>query len=103
MMRMSITNDILNEFKERMHLGDEEDENLKRILSSSSKALIMACGEYDIEKDEDFKELVFERSRYVYNDALEFFNDNFISHINNLSIGKALEEIVLDGDSDAGI
>ena len=36
---MGITNDILNEFKERMHLGDEEDENLKRILSASLKAL----------------------------------------------------------------
>lgn len=100
---MSITDDILKEFKERMHLGDEEDGNLRRILSASIVALKKACGDYDIENDEDFKELVYERSRYVYNDALEFFDTNFISRINSLSIGKALDEIVLEDDTDAAI
>jgi hypothetical protein len=95
---MSITDEILNEFKERMHLGDHEDENLRRILSASEKALKKACGDYDINDDEDFKELVFERSRYVYNDALEYFNDNFLSQINTLGLNKALEE-----DADATI
>jgi hypothetical protein len=93
---MSITLDILEEFKERMHFGDEEDSNLQRILSASEKALLKACGKFEISEDEAFKELVFERSRYVYNDALEFFNTNFLTEINNLSLGKALEEIVLD-------
>jgi len=89
---------ILQEFKERMHLGDEEDDNLKRILSTSNKALIRVCGDYDLNNDEEFKELVFERSRYVYNDALEYFDKNFLSQINSLGIDKALEEIKLDGD-----
>jgi hypothetical protein len=95
---MSITEIVLNEFKERMHLEDHEDENLRRILSASVVALKKACGDYDINSDEDFKELVFERSRYVYNDALEFFNTNFLSQINSLGISKALE-----GDSDATV
>lgn len=98
---MSITDQILKEFKERMHLGDYEDENLRRILSASEKALKKRCGSYDINTDEDFKELVFERSRYAYNDALEFFSTNFLTEINNLSIDKALEEIVLEDDADA--
>ncbi|WP_197228703.1 hypothetical protein [Bacillus thuringiensis] len=93
-----ISNEILQEFKDRMHLGDEEDDNLKRILSTSNKALLRACGNYDLNKDEEFKELVFERSRYVYNDALEYFDKNFLSQINSLGIDKALEEIKLDGD-----
>lgn len=96
---MSISDDILQEFKERMRLGDDEDSNLKRILLSSLQALSKICGDYDIESDETFKELVFERSRYVYNDALEFFSTNFIIEINNLALGKALEEIVLEGES----
>jgi len=100
---MTITAEILQEFKERMHLGDYEDDNLRRILSASVVALNKACGDYVIENDEDFKELVYERSRYVYNDALEFFNTNFISLINNLAIGKALEEIVLEDDPDAAV
>ncbi|MGE1060274.1 hypothetical protein [Bacillus sp. GMa5/1] len=93
-----ISDVILQEFKNRMHLGDEEDDNLKRILSTSNKALLRVCGNYDLNKDEEFKELVFERSRYVYNDALEYFDKNFLSQINSLGIDKALEEIKLDGD-----
>ncbi|MGN4560852.1 hypothetical protein ACTFP3_21415 [Bacillus cereus group sp. MYBK5-2] len=93
-----ISNEILQQFKDRMHLGDEEDDNLKRILSTSNKTLLRVCGNYDLNKDEEFKELVFERSRYVYNDALEYFDKNFLSQINSLGIDKALEEIKLDGD-----
>lgn len=96
---MSISPDILSQFKDRMHLGDEEDENLINILSASEKALLKACGDFDIGTDEAFKELVFERSRYVYNDALEFFNTNFLNQINSLGIDKALEEIKLDSSS----
>lgn len=85
-----ITSEIVDEFKNRMHLGDFEDENLKSILSASTQVLIDVCGKYDIE-DVAFKELVFERSRYVYNDALEYFEDNFLHRINNLAINKLLE------------
>ncbi|MDW3036720.1 hypothetical protein WN777_13045 [Bacillus pacificus] len=97
-MNTVISNEILQQFKDRMHLGDEEDDNLKRILSTSNKALLRICGNYDLNKDEEFKELVFERSRYVYNDALEYFDKNFLSQINSLGIDKALEEIKLDGE-----
>ncbi|MBG9749735.1 hypothetical protein [Bacillus thuringiensis] len=97
-METVISNELLQQFKDRMHLGDEEDDNLKRILSTSNKALLRVCGNYDLNKDEEFKELVFERSRYVYNDALEYFDKNFLSQINSLGIDKALEEIKLDGD-----
>ncbi|MEB9553360.1 hypothetical protein [Bacillus cereus] len=97
-MNTVISIEILQQFKDRMHLGDEEDDNLKGILSTSNKALLRICGNYDLNKDEEFKELVFERSRYVYNDALEYFDKNFLSQINSLAIDKALEEIKLDGD-----
>jgi hypothetical protein len=99
-----ITPEILQEFKERMKLGDEEDENLIRILSASNKSLIRICGDYDINQDEEFKELVFERARYVYNDALEYFQTNFLTQINDLRIAKALEEIPIEeGDTDAAV
>lgn len=97
-METVISNEILQQFKDRMHLGDEEDDNLKRVLSTSNKALLRVCGNYDLNNDEEFKELVFERSRYVYNDALEYFDKNFLSQINSLGIDKALEEIKLDGE-----
>lgn len=90
---MSITSEILKEYKERMHIDGDEDDNIKRILSASNKALMRSCGDYDIEKDEEFKELVFERSRFVYNDALDYFVDHFRTEINTLSIEKALKDI----------
>ncbi|EJR56200.1 hypothetical protein IIM_01292 [Bacillus cereus VD107] len=93
-----ISYEILQQFKDRMRLGDDEDDNLRRILSASNQELKRVCGFYDINNDEAFKELVFERSRYVYNDALEYFNSNFLTMINSFSIEKALEEIVLEGD-----
>ena len=97
-----ITPEILKEFKERMHIThNSEDDNLTRILNASNIALKSMCGEYLIGEDIDFKELVFERSRYVYNDALEYFNANFQSHINQLGVNKALEDF--QGDINATI
>lgn len=84
-----VTNEIIEDFKERMHLGDFEDDNLKNILNASYKDLRETCGDYDL-SDDVFKELVFERSRYVYNDALEYFEENFLTRINTLSMRKVL-------------
>ena len=82
-----ITPELLAEFKARMHITHgAEDDNLKRILSFSISALKRDCGEFDVNVNETGKELVFERTRYVYNDSLEFFNDNFLSQINSFSI-----------------
>jgi hypothetical protein len=98
-----IAPDILKQFKERMKLGNDEDENLTFILTASLRDLMHICGDYDINSEEEFRELVFERSRYVYNDALEFFHQNFLTQINNLSIRKALEDISVEGDADAKV
>lgn len=90
---MSVTDDELKEFKERMRIEDDGDDvNLTRILNASVLALQTSCGDYEM-KDEVFKELVFERSRYAYNDALEYFNANFLTEINTLGVAKALKEI----------
>ncbi|KRK11838.1 hypothetical protein FD51_GL000821 [Lacticaseibacillus zeae DSM 20178 = KCTC 3804] len=44
-----------------------------------------------------FKELVIERTRYVYNDQVEFFEDNFLSTIIGLSL-----QAYGEGDDDNG-
>lgn len=92
----AITSEIVEEFKLRMHLDDDEDGNLQGILERSVAALKRACGDYDL-SDPVFKELVFERARYAYNDALEYFYTNFITQINNLMLAKAMEESDPDG------
>lgn len=97
-----ITPEILKQFKDRMKLSDDEDDNLTDILSASLEALREDCGGYEL-TNLRFKELVFERSRYVYNDALEYFSINFLTEINNLRLKSALNEIVLEGDTDAAL
>ena len=89
-MPNEVTEELLVEFKDRMKLSDDEDTNLTRILKASIEDLIDKCGQYDVHISERFKELVFERSRYAYNDALEYFNDNFLSQITTLALSKAL-------------
>ena len=94
-----ITVELLAEFKERMKLSDEEDSNLTRILKASIEDLIDKCGQYDVHTSERFKELVFERSRYAYNDAIEYFEDNFLSQLLALNIENATASIVVEGDA----
>lgn len=95
-----VTLELIKEFKERLHIShSSEDDNLKRLLSFSIVDLQGKCGHFDIEKDGRAKELVFERTRYAYNDALEYFNDNFLSQINSLGLFIALKE----SDPDASV
>ncbi|MFP7483378.1 phage gp6-like head-tail connector protein [Priestia filamentosa] len=96
---MNIPYDLLEAFKNRMHITHSgEDSNLERLLSFSIVAIKNSCGEFDIEdsKDTDLRaqELVLERTRYAYNDALEYFGDNFLSEITSLSLS-----LIPEGDT----
>lgn len=87
---------LLKDFKMRMRIfHDAEDDNLKNILSSSMVAIKRWCGSDDVTKPE-IKELVMERSRYVYNDSLEFFNENFLSELMVVSLSHYEGEAIGD-------
>lgn len=89
-----ISNETLDDFKQRMKIFHSmEDDNLKRLLSSSYAALKQSCGMFELD-NEMGKELVFERSRYAYNDSLEFFAGNFLTEIVNLSL--SLMEVTIE-------
>ncbi|MGE6370642.1 head-tail connector protein [Planococcus kocurii] len=89
-----ITPDILNEFKERMHISHSaEDANLTRLLKTSLAYAERVCGVFDVTSHDEARELIFERSRYAYNDSLEFFETNFLSMIQGLSL-SLLPEVV---------
>jgi len=82
---------LLKDFKGRMRIfHDADDENLKNILESSRVAIERWCGSSDVEKAE-IRELVIERSRYVFNDSLEFFNENFQSELMAVSLANYSE------------
>lgn len=98
-----VTDDLLKEFKDRMHISHSgEDSNLKQLLSYSISSIKGNCGEFNITGESDIdvraRELVLERTRYAYNEALEYFEDNFLSEINSLGIDIAFLE---EGEEDA--
>lgn len=78
-----------------MHIfHDGEDSNLKQLLSFSVAYVESKIGDFDLEENLKAKELVFERTRYAYNDALEYFEDNFLSEIIFLSLEMAGDDDV---------
>lgn len=90
-----VTPGLVDDLKERLHISHgSEDGNLERMLSSSLSYVERNCGAFDIHSHSEAKELVLERARYAYNDSLEFFEDNFISAIQGLSLSllPAVEE-----------
>lgn len=90
-----VTDDLLKQFKDKMHIfHDGEDDNLKELLSFSIAFVEFKIGKFDIKKHTKARELVFERARYAYNDALEYFEDNFLSEIISLSLEMAGDEDV---------
>ena len=89
---------LLKLFKQRMRIGyDTDDENLKAILESSVSAIEKLTGSDDL-TDPAIRELVIERSRYVYNDSLEFFYDNFTNDLGTASIAN-LKKAVTDDEA----
>lgn len=90
-----ITDELLKQFKDRMHIFHKgEDDNLKELLSFSIAFVESKIGDFDIDDNEKARELVFERTRYAYNDAVEYFEDNFLSEIISLSLEMAGDEDV---------
>ncbi|MBU0437034.1 hypothetical protein QI041_00280 [Staphylococcus saprophyticus] len=77
-----ITSEIVEEFKARNRIFyDMEDERIKRDLEMSYKDIKDKCGNFEMNDDNLGRELVLERTRYVFNDKLEEFHDNFLSSI----------------------
>lgn len=77
-----ITSTHVEEFKNRNRIFyNMEDERIKRDLELSLNDIQAKCGVFDIEQSNVGKELVYERTRYVFNDKLEEFHDNFLSNI----------------------
>lgn len=93
-------NTFLNEFKSRMRIFHEsEDDYITQQLDDSKAAIIALIGEFDPAEFVQGKELIFERTRYVRNESLEYFNDNFQSLILDASI-ELMEVIVLDAPTE---
>lgn len=77
---------LLKPFKERMRIFHSgEDKNLSRMLESSEANILSLVGSQRPTKPR-VRELILERARYVYNDQVEFFYENFQGDLMALSL-----------------
>ncbi|MFS9315492.1 phage gp6-like head-tail connector protein [Streptococcus infantis] len=77
---------LLKPFKERMRIFHSgEDKNLSRMLESSEANILSLVGSQR-PTEPKVRELILERARYVYNDQVEFFYENFQGDLMALSL-----------------
>lgn len=80
--------DLIVSFKELMKITHSaEDLYISQLLSRSASAIARVTGAPDVLVLDATRELVLERARYAYNEALEYFDDNFLGAI----LGAQLE------------
>lgn len=87
---------MLEELKYHLKITwDEEDAELEKLLKRGKKALRRIFGvdiDYEDVENEDIKELLFNWCRYSRNNAIEFFQSNFLNEINTIAFSLAVEE-----------
>ncbi|SDK82486.1 hypothetical protein [Lacicoccus qingdaonensis] len=96
---MEITDDVVQEFKGRMRVyHNHEDDRIESMLEGSYAFLTNKCGHFSMDEPNQGKELVFERTRYVYHDAVEYFDVNYKSMVMNFML-RNLEELKPDDEA----
>ena len=85
---------FIDEFKDRFRIfHSSEDEGIGKQLESGFTDIKSIIGEFDPTKYEKGKELVYERTRYLRNEALEYFYDSFQMMIMDASIDLVGDQV----------
>lgn len=90
----------LDAFKQRMRIStNDPDElaNLTRMLVASYTSILRLVGVSDA-ADPEVEELIFERTRYTYNDALDEFKENYKQNIRDVFLANQQEDESEDSD-----
>lgn len=84
---MLITDEHVKKFKLKNKIyHSREDEIIKDALKSSYLFITNKCGDFSIDNNHEGAELVYNRARYEYNEALEYFDNNFMSMVTNFAL-----------------
>ncbi|MGE6949634.1 phage gp6-like head-tail connector protein [Staphylococcus hominis] len=87
-----ITQNHVEEMKRRLKIFHTfEDEHIQSLLEQSYEDIKYRCQEFDMNENNRGAELVYERTRYAYNDSLEFFHDNFLGQITSFALENMRE------------
>lgn len=75
-----------------------EDEDLDRrvteLIEQSKAALLnLTDAQLDFNSDKEARELLFNRIRYAYNNAIEYFESNFASEILRMQLREGVKKL----------
>ncbi|WP_034438811.1 phage head-tail connector protein [Clostridium ihumii] len=89
---------MIEELKEKLKITwNDEDNNLIRSIEAGKEYLNGVAGtSLDFETSSFNKELLFEYCRYAYNNAMEYFEENFQRQLVQLQI----QNVVLNKEAD---
>ena len=93
---------LLELVKEELRITwDDEDTRLISMIERAKASLnkLMGIEELDYEKPGPAQDLLLARCRYDYNNALEYFEQNFAREIFRLQLQVAAEEVSTDGSA----
>ena len=92
---------LLELVKEELRITwDDEDTRLISMIERAKASLNKLMGiELDYEKPGPAQDLLLARCRYDYNNALEYFEQNFAREILRLQLQVAAEEVSTDGSA----
>jgi len=90
---------LLGLVKEELRITwDDEDVRFINMIERAKASLNKLMGaELDYEKPGPAQDLLLARCRYDYNNALEYFEQNFVREILRLQLQVAVEEVSTDG------
>jgi len=86
--------DLFGEIKHALAITwSDEDREIKKLAAKSVYAINELVGtEIDLEINMSARELVIERCRYAYNNAVDEFEKNFQAELSRLILRVAIEE-----------
>jgi hypothetical protein len=102
---MDLIDELLGELKDKLQVTWDDEatiRNLKRMLSSGINYFNELCDtEFNFEEYSSERELLMERCRYIWNNALEDFETNFLQELSRLILKAAVDsyspEVSADG------
>ncbi|HDG6049176.1 phage head-tail adapter protein [Staphylococcus aureus] len=90
--------ELVQDFKDMEKIDHtSEDIYIKKLLKRSYEKLQRDYGKFDIDKNLIGRELVLNRTRYAYQDLLEYFNENY--RVDLIDFGISLVEVEDDEET----
>ncbi|MGG3650952.1 head-tail connector protein [Bacillus pseudomycoides] len=93
-MEKTLDETLLEDVKSRLRITwNDEDEQINKTIKRGKAYLQKLCGtSISFDEEDEVKQMLIERCRYEYNNALEDFEKNFRGELQRLIIDAALKE-----------